>query len=77
MGDRRGACWVLVGIPEEWRPFGRPGHRWEDNIKLDRQEMVWGGLQVAKNRDGWQVLVNEPSGSIKGGEFLEFQSPKL
>jgi hypothetical protein len=45
MGDRGGAYWVLVG-----RPFGRPGHRWEDKIKIDLQEMEWGGLRVAQNR---------------------------
>jgi hypothetical protein len=57
--DRRGAYWVLVGIPEGGIPFGRPRHRWEDNIKMDLQEMGCGGFQVAQNRDGWQVLVNQ------------------
>jgi hypothetical protein len=61
-----------VGIPEGGIPFGRPGHRWEDNIKMDLQEMGCGGFQVAQNRDGWQVLVNELSGSIKCREFLEY-----
>jgi hypothetical protein len=38
---------VLVGKPEGKRPFGRPGHRWEDDIKTDLQEVgcgVWPGL---------------------------------
>jgi hypothetical protein len=42
MGDRRGAYRVLVGKPEGKRPLGRPGHRWEDNIKMNFQEVGWG-----------------------------------
>jgi len=37
MGERRGIYRVLVGKPEGKRPFGRPRHRWEDNIKTDFQ----------------------------------------
>jgi hypothetical protein len=37
MEDRRGAHRVLVGKPEGKRPFGRPGRRCEDNIKMDLQ----------------------------------------
>ena len=40
--DRRGAYRVLVGKPEGKRPLGRPRHRWEDNIKMDLQEVEWG-----------------------------------
>ena len=46
MGARRGVYRVLVGRPEQKRPFGRPRHRWEDNIKMDIQEVgcgVWTG----------------------------------
>ena len=32
-------CMVLVGKPEGTRPFGRARHRWEDNIKMDLQEV--------------------------------------
>ena len=39
MGERRGLYIVLVGIPERKRPLGRPMHRWEDNIKMDLQEV--------------------------------------
>jgi hypothetical protein len=39
MGDMRGVYRVLVGKPEGKRPFGRPRRRWEDNIKMDLQEM--------------------------------------
>jgi hypothetical protein len=44
MGEDRGVHRVLVGKPEEKRPLGRPRHRWEDNIKMDLQE-VGGGLE--------------------------------
>ena len=39
MGESRSVYMGLVGKPEEKRPFGRPRHRWEDNIKMDLQEM--------------------------------------
>ena len=43
MGEGRGMCRVLVGKPEGKRPLGRPRHRWEDNIKMDFQEVgCWG-----------------------------------
>jgi hypothetical protein len=37
---RRGAYKVLVGKPEGGRPLGTPRHRWEDNIKMNIQELV-------------------------------------
>jgi len=46
MGERRGIYRVLVGKPEGKRQFGRPRCRWEDNIKMDLQEVgvgVWTG----------------------------------
>jgi hypothetical protein len=42
MGERRGAYRILVGTPEGRRPLGRPRHTWEDNIKMDLQEVGWG-----------------------------------
>jgi len=43
MVERKGAYnRVLVGNPEEKRPLVRPRRRWEDNIKMDLQEMGWG-----------------------------------
>jgi len=42
MGDRRGAYRILVRIPERKKPLGRPGHRWEDNIKMDLTDVRWG-----------------------------------
>jgi len=52
---------VLMGKPEGKRPLGRPRHRWEDNIKMDLQEvgcecMNW--IDLAQDRDRWQTLVN-------------------
>jgi hypothetical protein len=42
MGEGRGAYRSLVWRPEGRRPLGRPRHRWEDNIKMDLQEVGWG-----------------------------------
>jgi hypothetical protein len=57
MGDRRSAYRVLVG-----RPVGyRPGRRWEDNIKVDIKEVVWGGvdwIDLAQDKDRWRALAN-------------------
>jgi hypothetical protein len=60
MGEDRGVHRVLVRKPEEKRPLGRPRRRWEDNIKMDLQE-VGGGcgdwMQSARDRDRWRALV--------------------
>jgi hypothetical protein len=45
------------------RPLGRPKHRWEDNIKMDLQEVRWWGgsmdwIDLAQDRDRWQALVH-------------------
>jgi hypothetical protein len=50
MGKQRGACRVLVGQPEGKRPLGRPRHRWEVNIKMDLEEVGFGG------QGGWTGL---------------------
>jgi hypothetical protein len=42
MRERRRAYRVFVGKPEGNRPLGRPMPRWEDNIKMDLQEVEWG-----------------------------------
>ena len=44
MGERRGVYRVLVGKPERKRPLARPRLRWEDNIKMDLQEVGCGGV---------------------------------
>jgi hypothetical protein len=48
MGEGRGVRRVLVGKPEGRRPLGRPRLRWEDNIKMDLQEVGtgWSGLRI-------------------------------
>ena len=49
-----------MGKPERKRPFGRPWHRWEDNIKMDLQEVECGfinWIDVAQDRERWQALV--------------------
>ena len=43
MGYNRGVYRVMVGKPEGKRPLGRSRHRWENNIKMDLQEVGWGG----------------------------------
>jgi len=60
MGYRRGAYRVMVGKPEGKRKLGRPRRGWKDNIKLDLQEIDWGGLDwiyLAQDRDRWWALV--------------------
>jgi len=59
-GGERGAQ-GLVGKPEGKRPMGRPRRRWEDNIKVDLQEV--GGacghwIELAQDRDRWKALVS-------------------
>jgi len=57
----RGVYLVLVGKPEGKRPLGRPRRIWEDNIKMDFQEVGCGGMawiELAEDRDRWQALVN-------------------
>jgi hypothetical protein len=60
MGERRGVCRVLVGKPEEKRPLGRPRRRWEDNNKIDIQEVGCGRvewIELAWDRERWWALV--------------------
>jgi len=61
MGERRGVYRVLVGKPEGKRPLGRPRRRWDDNIKMNLQEVGCGGMdwiELAQDRDRWRALVN-------------------
>jgi len=55
MGEGRGVYRVLVGKAERKRPLGRPRRRWEDNIKIDLQEVgcgVWTGSSWLRIRKG-------------------------
>jgi len=60
MGEGRGVHRVLVGKPEGKRQLGRPGRRWEDNIKMDLREVggVEDWMELAQDRDRWRALVN-------------------
>jgi hypothetical protein len=61
MGEKRGTYRILVGRPEGRRPLGGPRRRWEDNIKMDLQEVGWLGMnwiELAQDRDRWRTLVN-------------------
>ena len=60
MGEDRRVHRVLVGKPEGKRPLVRPRRRWEDNIKMDLQEVGRGcgeWMELAQDRDGWRSLV--------------------
>jgi hypothetical protein len=61
MGEGRAVYRVLVGKPERNRQLGKPTHRWEDNIKMDLQEVGYGDMdwiELAHDRDSWWALVN-------------------
>ena len=62
MGESRGIYRILVGKTKGKRLLGRPRSRWEDNIKMDLQEMGCGGcmswIELAQDRDRWRALVN-------------------
>jgi hypothetical protein len=60
MGKRKEAYRVLVGKPEGKRPLGRPRRRCENNIKMDLQEVGWGGMDwidLAQDKEWWRALV--------------------
>jgi hypothetical protein len=79
MGKKRKACRLLVGKPEGKRLLGRSKRRWIDNIKMDRQDIGWGGVDwICLAQDTYPEveicceLGNEPSGYIKCWETTEW-----
>jgi hypothetical protein len=59
--EERGVYRVLVGKPEVKSPLGRPRRRWEDNIRMDLQEVACGGMDwigLDQVRDRWRAIVN-------------------
>jgi hypothetical protein len=74
MGEERGVYRILVGKPEGKKPLGRPRRRWVDIIRIDLQE-VGHGLDWAGPGERQLAYAcecgNEPSGSVKCGEFLD------
>jgi hypothetical protein len=61
MGERGVVYRVLVGKPEGKRRLGRPWRRWDDNIKMDLQEVGCGSMdwiELTQERDRWRALVN-------------------
>jgi hypothetical protein len=60
MGERRGVYRVLVGKPGRNKPLGTPRRRWEDNIKMDLQEVGCGDMEcieLVQDRDRWRAVV--------------------
>ena len=61
MEEGRGVHKVFLGKSEGKRPLGRPRHRWEDNIKMDLEEVGGGGgdwMELAQDRKRWRALVS-------------------
>jgi hypothetical protein len=61
VGERKGVYRVLVGKPEGKKPLGRLSRRWEDNIKMDFQKVVFAGvdsIELVQDRDKWRAFVN-------------------
>ena len=60
MKEGRSAFEVLTGKPTGKRPLGRPRRRWEDNIRMDLEEIGINASWVdsAQDRNYWRTLVN-------------------
>ena len=61
MEEGRGVHKVSVGKPGGKRPLGRPRRRWEDNIKMDLQEVGRGcgdWMELVQDRERWRALVS-------------------
>ena len=61
MRERRGVYRIWVGKPDGKRALVRPKRRWEDNIKMDFQEVGCGSMdwiELVQDRDRWRALMN-------------------
>jgi hypothetical protein len=61
IGEIKNIYKIFIGIPEGKRQDGRPGHRWESNIRTDLRETRGEGvdwIHLAQDRDQWWALVN-------------------
>ena len=61
MGERRGVYGGLVGKPEGKRELGRSGCRWENNIKINLEDLGQGSMnwsELAQDRETWQVFIS-------------------
>jgi hypothetical protein len=76
MGRRETCTGFSWGTLKRKRPLGRHRRRWEDNIKMDLQEVGCGGMnwiELAQDRESWRALVNAVINfPIKCGEFLDW-----
>ena len=67
---------VLVGKPEGKRPLGRPRRRWNNNIKMDLQDVGCSGMdwiELAQDREWWRKLASVVMNlrvSYNAGKFL-------
>jgi hypothetical protein len=76
MGEKRNSYRILVGKPEGKRPLERPRRSWVNDIKMDRREIGWNGvdwIDLAQDMDQWKALVNTVMKlrvSQNGGKFF-------
>jgi hypothetical protein len=59
--EEKGVHRVLVEKPEGKKPLGRPTRRWEDNIRMDLQEVGGAGkdwMKLTQDRDRWRAIVS-------------------
>jgi hypothetical protein len=71
----KGKCLLdLGGEACEKRPLGRPSSSWEDNIKIDLQEIGWGvdWIHLAQDKEGWRAVMNFRFPYNWGGHFSKW-----
>jgi hypothetical protein len=80
MGEGRGVYRFWWEKPEGKRPMGRTKHRWEDNIKVDLQEVGCGGMdwiELAQDRDRWWALMNYAENFLTSCQLVSFSRRTL